>query len=130
MKPRSSGAAARDLQHAVEDRQQERGGLAGAGVGAADQVVAVHDDRDDRALDRRGRREAADADAFDQRRLEAERVEADRARIVLGLRPGDWRAACAGGAPACRARAGAPGATAPASSPARRLMLCCMGVQI
>ena len=40
-------------QQPVEDRQQERGSLAGAGVGAADQIVAVHHDGDDGALNRR-----------------------------------------------------------------------------
>ena len=45
----------------------------------------------DRALNRRGRGEAADADAFDERGLEAERVEADRPRIVCGLRPSTSR---------------------------------------
>jgi hypothetical protein len=90
VKPRSSGAGAR-LQHPVQDRQQERGGLAGAGVGAADEVVAAHDDRDDRALDRRRGREAADADPVEQRRFEPERVEATGAGIVIRLWPGDRR---------------------------------------
>ena len=58
------------------------------GIGAADQVVAAHDDGDDGALDRRRRGESANADAFDQRGLEPERVEADRLGIVRGLRPG------------------------------------------
>ena len=40
VKPRSSGAASRASQHPVEDRQQERRRLAGAGVGAADEIVA------------------------------------------------------------------------------------------
>ena len=63
----------------VQDRQQERRGLAGAGVGAADQIVAAHDDRNDRALDRRRRGESANANAFDERGFEAEGVETDRA---------------------------------------------------
>ena len=42
VKPRSSGAAARAFSIRLQDRQQERGGLAGAGVGAADDVVAAH----------------------------------------------------------------------------------------
>ena len=121
-------------EHAVQDRQEERRGLARAGVGAADEVAAVHDDRDDRALNRRRAREAADANALDERRLEAERVESDRSRIVLGLRPRDrrrWRRLCAS-----TWRRVPPGRGAPPRPPGRRLRrprellrLACMGAQ-
>ena len=47
-------------QQPVQDREQERRGLAGAGLRAADRIVAVHDDRHDGALNRgRGRSRAA-----------------------------------------------------------------------
>ena len=120
-------------QHAVQDRQQERRRLAGAGVGAADQIVAAHDDRNDRALDRRRRREKPRMRMPSmQRGLEAERVEPDRPRIVFGLRPGDLARgrAAPGSAAVARPR------PAPARGPrrprrrSRRPLLCCMGIQI
>jgi hypothetical protein len=40
---------------AGEDRQRERGGLAGAGLGLAEHVAACQQRRDGRGLDRRGR---------------------------------------------------------------------------
>ena len=75
------------LEDAVQDRQHEGHGLAGARVGAADHVMPLQRDRNHRALDRRRLQEAADLDPFEQRRLEAERVERNRLRIVGGLRP-------------------------------------------
>ena len=75
-------------QHPVQDRQQEGGRLAGAGVGAANQVVAVHHDGDDGALDRRRRsRSRGSRMPSMQRGLEAQRVERDRAGVVLRLDP-------------------------------------------
>jgi hypothetical protein len=70
----------------MEDRKNERDGLAGPGVGAADDVVAAERDRDHGALYGRGFLEAADGDPFEQRRFESERVERNRRGIVLGLR--------------------------------------------
>jgi hypothetical protein len=52
-------------EHAIQNRKEKRRGLAGAGVGAGDQIVAVHDDRNHGALNRRRDREAAYPDAFD-----------------------------------------------------------------
>ena len=52
------------FQDAVQDRQHEGHGLARAGVGAADDVVPLQRDRNDRALDRRRLLEAADRDAL------------------------------------------------------------------
>ena len=42
------------LVEAVDDRQHEGGGLAGAGLGAGEQVAALEDEGDGRALDRGG----------------------------------------------------------------------------
>ena len=74
------------LQHAMEYRQQERGGLAGPGIGAADDVVSLQRDRNDRALNRRRLNEPAQAHAVEQRWLERQRGERDGRRIVVGLR--------------------------------------------
>ena len=101
------------LQQAIENRQQERRCLAGAGIGAADHIVARQRQRDDGALDRRGRFEAAHANAFEKRRIEPERVEGDRRRIVVRLRTivGLWT--MRGVQPGCSARAA--GSAAPAT---------------
>ena len=50
----------------MENRKNERDGLAGPGVGAADDVVAAERDRDHGALYGRGFLEAADGDPFEQ----------------------------------------------------------------
>ena len=52
-----AGAAARrrarSVSEVVEDRQRESGGLAGAGLGDADEVAALHQRRDGLGLNRR-----------------------------------------------------------------------------
>ena len=53
-------------QQPIDQRQHEGGRLAGAGLGAGDDVAAAADQRQHRRLDRRGVREAAVADAGDQ----------------------------------------------------------------
>ena len=52
-----------DLQQSLHQRQQERRGLAGAGLGAGDEVVAGGDGVEHRALDRRRLLEAPVLDA-------------------------------------------------------------------
>ena len=47
------GHAVRHAEEPVQDRQQEGGGLAGAGLGGGDQVAAGQDGRDGLGLDRR-----------------------------------------------------------------------------
>ena len=54
----SARSAARSVEQPVDDRQRERGGLAGAGLREADEVAAVEDQRNRLALDRRGLRVA------------------------------------------------------------------------
>ena len=53
--PRRRGARVRHRQEPLQDRQREAGGLAGAGLGAAHDVLAGEDDGDRLRLDRRGR---------------------------------------------------------------------------
>ena len=57
------------LQEAVEDRQHERGRLAGAGVGAANHVRATERNRDHRALNRGRRSKPRCRDALEERRV-------------------------------------------------------------
>jgi len=71
----------------MEDRENERDRLASPGIGAADDVVAAEGDGNDGALNRRRFFESADRDPFEERRLEAERVERYGRGVVIGLRP-------------------------------------------
>jgi hypothetical protein len=63
------------LKQPLEDRQDERGGLAGAGFGARDQVRAAAGDRDDLVLDLGRGPEAALADPAQQGLREPEGLE-------------------------------------------------------
>ena len=65
-------------EHPLEQRQDERGRLAGAGLGAGDQVAALADDGQHGRLDRRRLGEPAVAHASQQPGVEAERVEGER----------------------------------------------------
>ena len=56
----------------VERRQHERRGLAGAGLGDAEQIAALQDDRDRLGLDRRGDRVILGGKRAEERRREAE----------------------------------------------------------
>ena len=70
------------VEQALHDRQQERGGLARAGLRAADQVDAGQHVREHGALDRRGLFELMLREGAVQPRVEAEVGERDRRRIV------------------------------------------------
>ena len=61
----SARSARGPVEQAGEDRQQERGGLAGAGLGGGDQVAAREDHRDGLALDRGGLGVAGGAHALE-----------------------------------------------------------------
>ena len=65
-------------QDALQQRQGERGGLAGAGLGAAHQVLAREDDGDGLRLDRRRRGVSLVGDGFQQVGGEAEVVKTHR----------------------------------------------------
>ena len=79
---RSAPSGWRRRQQPLQHRDDERGGLAGAGFGARDEVVAGERERNDRALNRPRVAEAEIADAFEQPRIEAERRERDRRRVA------------------------------------------------
>ena len=64
----------------IEDRQDEGGGLAGAGAGLADQVAALEQQGDGLALDWRGLLVAECGDGGHQRGLELERAESESRR--------------------------------------------------
>ena len=75
------GAAARqDLDH----RQGEGGGLAGAGLGDADDVAALEHLRDGLGLDRRRRGVAGVGDGLEDLRAEAEILETNSLRVSEG----------------------------------------------
>ena len=69
------------VEEALQDRNEERGGLAGAGLGAGDHVAAAERQRNHAALDRPGFTPAEIADARQQPHVERELVERDRCRI-------------------------------------------------
>ncbi len=79
-------------EHPIQNRQEEGCRFAGARIGAPNEVVAVHHDGDDGALDRCRDGEAADPDALDERGAQAQRLERYRAGVVLRLDPRDVRA--------------------------------------
>ena len=59
----------------LEDRQDERRGLAGAGLGAGEDVAAGQDERDRLALDRRGLRVALVGHGTKELGRQPERIE-------------------------------------------------------
>ena len=59
----------------LDDRQHEGGGLAGAGLGAGEQVAALEDERDRLALDRGGLRVALVGDGAEQLGRKPESIE-------------------------------------------------------
>ena len=67
--------AARLVDQLVEDRQQERRGLAAAGLGAGEHVAALERRRNRVGLDRRGPGEAELLDAFEQAGVKLQIVE-------------------------------------------------------
>ncbi|MDT4800920.1 hypothetical protein FQZ97_336160 [compost metagenome] len=73
----------RGLQQLGDDGNQEGGGLAGTGLGAADGVLALQGEAQHLGLDRRAVREAEVVDGVHQPRVEVEVVEAGLA--LLGL---------------------------------------------
>jgi hypothetical protein len=73
-------------QQALDDRQREAGGLAGTGLRRAHHVLALHDDRDRLALDRRGRGVAHGLDGIDDAGIEAEVFEV----VVVGQGGSLW----------------------------------------
>src|SRR5690606_31830580 len=81
---RRRGAAAAP-QKAVEDRQGEGGGLAGAGAGHANEVAAGQDQRDRRGLDRR-RLEVLLADERGKDRLGQSEFRECHAKVTPGVR--------------------------------------------
>jgi hypothetical protein len=66
----------------LKHRHDERGCLAGAGFGAADEIVARERQRNERGLDRPRLDEAEIADAFEQARVETERRKRDGRRVA------------------------------------------------
>ena len=77
--------AARDLaEQSVQDRQRERGGLAGAGLRDAEHVLELERGRDRLRLDRRGELVAIGDERVEDRRRELEAREGDL-RIGLGV---------------------------------------------
>ncbi|MNZ56308.1 hypothetical protein D3C78_742530 [compost metagenome] len=73
----------RGLQQLGDDRDEERGGLAGAGLGAADGVLALEGVAEHLRLDRRAVGEAEVVDGVHQPRVELEVVEAGLAFLRL-----------------------------------------------
>ena len=71
-------------QQSLDGRNDERGGLARAGLGARNQVVSFERERNHRALDRTRFAEAEVANAFKEPGIEAERCESDRRRVADG----------------------------------------------
>ncbi len=69
-------------QQSLQDRHDERAGLAGAGFRARDEIAAAERQRDDRALNRPRGDPPEIADAFEQARIEVERREGNRRRIA------------------------------------------------
>ena len=69
---RVAASAAALGREALQDRQGEGGGLAGAGLGDAEQVAPVEDAGDGLRLDRGGRVVAFAGQRLEQRRSEAE----------------------------------------------------------
>ncbi len=67
-----------ERMQALQDRQREAGGLAGARLRAGEQVAATEDGRDRLLLDRGRRRVAEFVDRLDQRFGQAERFERHR----------------------------------------------------
>ena len=100
------------VEEALQDRNEERGGLARAGFRARDDVAAAERQRDHAALDRPGFGPAEIANARQQPRVERELVEGDRCRIerrrLVGEhgRFGSGDRFCGRVAPAWRARGG------------------------
>ncbi len=123
------GSCAR-LQDSVQDRQQKRRRFAGAGLGATDQVVAVHDNGNDRALNRSRGQEPADPNALDEGWVESKRFESHWPRVVFRLRALDDRLldVCRMDVRRMPARRVAAHARLSPSS-ARVLRLGCMGTQ-
>ena len=81
----------------VDGREGERGGLAGAGLGATDQVASFEDRRDRVGLDRRHDLVTLVGDRTEQRGADVERIELHlhsffSVRVVRTLTP---RTACA-----------------------------------
>jgi len=73
----------------LEDREDERGGLAGARLGGGDDVAAAEDDGDCRRLDRSGLAIALVGHRSQELGREAERVEAVRQALFFAfVRPG------------------------------------------
>ena len=70
----------------LQDRQDERGGLPGAGLGAGEDVAAREDVRDDFGLDGRRLLVVLVEDGADEGRREAEGGERGRGDGLLGLR--------------------------------------------
>jgi hypothetical protein len=82
----------RPVEQTREDGQDEGGGLTGAGLGGADHVLALEDDRDRFSLDGRRFGIAGRADAFHDCGREAECVESHGFLCVDGDAPPDGRA--------------------------------------
>jgi hypothetical protein len=108
----------------LKDRQGEGGGLAGAGAGLAQDVLAGQGSRDQLLLDRRGLLETHRGDGLEGRRLQAQRAKAFRqhqGRFVHRFEPDIVRL---GG---LRRRTFAPASAsppAPAPTPASGFVLC------
>jgi hypothetical protein len=75
---RRRGARVLVLEHALQQRQREGGGLAGAGLRRPHDVAAVDDEGNRLGLDRRHRQVAAVGDGAQQLGVECEGVEARR----------------------------------------------------
>ena len=75
------GRTAAANEQAIDHRQAERGGLAGAGLRARQQVAAAEDDRDRRELDRRGRGVAQPGERMRERGREPESDEGHAQRL-------------------------------------------------
>jgi len=72
MRARSAAiGTALQLRQTIEDRQRESSGLAGAGLGDAEQVTALQEFGNGRCLDRRGCLIASLVQCFEERRVEA-----------------------------------------------------------
>ena len=82
VRTRAPVGAAGPVEEAVQDRQQERGGLAGAGLGGGDEVAAGQDGRDGLGLDR-GRGDVAEGLGVSREERGKGRV-AEKASSLMG----------------------------------------------
>src|SRR5690606_34691403 len=73
-------------QKLFDHREAEGGGLAGAGLGQADQVVAFHDERDSLCLDRRRFFEAEGGKGSDDGLRQAEVVKSGQVYTFRGAK--------------------------------------------